>query len=369
MKRVFFVLLLVFLLNPVFSQNLAIDRAIDDYINNLLPNIPHDKGVAIISFETNRRELMLYFLDTMAEKILNKDRRIRIYERHRLENLQNELNFSLTGAVSDDTAQRIGHFVGVGTIIYGSMNKEGDSYRMAIRAANVETGQILFLKSYYLQIDQRLRNLLGISAPPQTTTLAPEPIQTPPTHQSPSNPRNYSGIMPQEYFEFGYVFSLGFPIGFRIGSHGFYTTWNFAIPNFQGHGKIYGEFYNENGEFFGYLSEKYPYIDLGDRTKTGFEWVVGFSINVIDNVLKIPIGIGGHHSKEWRLYKQVIIDEFIDWVAPDGSHGKTNEFLAEIGVAVNTGKWISFLATYRLIGFKESGFTTGVSLTVPNNIW
>ncbi|MDR2095258.1 MAG: hypothetical protein LBP76_07035 [Treponema sp.] len=144
----------------------SFDDAIDDYASGLISIItPKNKSIAIVAFEANE-ELMKYFIDTMLVKIWDKgNRKLDIYERKELEKLQQELNFSLTDAVSDKTAQLIGHFVGVSTVIYGSMNQSGDIYRMTIKATAVETGKILFPKLYNLQMDDTLAGLLGISKP------------------------------------------------------------------------------------------------------------------------------------------------------------------------------------------------------------
>ena len=86
-----------------------------------------------------------------------------VFERQRLEILQSELNYSYSGEVSDETALRVGQRIGVNTVVYGTLRKIGDNYRLSIRAANVETAQLVFPRSYDLQIDSRLAGLLGIS--------------------------------------------------------------------------------------------------------------------------------------------------------------------------------------------------------------
>jgi hypothetical protein len=91
------------------------------------------------------------------------DKNIKVYERKDIEILLTEQNFSLTGYVNDETAQRIGHFVGADKLVYGSMRVNNDEYRMAIRAAVTETSEILLAKSYDLRLDTRLKGLLEIT--------------------------------------------------------------------------------------------------------------------------------------------------------------------------------------------------------------
>ena len=162
MKKVFLSLIFVFTAVFVFSQNtMTLDNAIDDYVRGLAENIQRDRGVAVIAFETERRELTEYLIDTAIEKLW--ERGVRSYERWRLESLQQELNFSLTGYVSEETAQRIGHFTGVNTVVYGTIRRIGNNYRISLRATNVETSQFVYPRSYDLRMDSRLSGLLGIS--------------------------------------------------------------------------------------------------------------------------------------------------------------------------------------------------------------
>ena len=155
----------------LFAQNtVTLDNAIDDYAKGLVNYIQKDKGVAVIAFKTEKNGLTEYLIDTATEKLFESGIRP-IYERKQLEILQKELNYSLSGDVSDKTALRIGQRVGVNTVVYGTIQKIGNNYRINFRVANVETAQLIFPKAYDLQMDTRLAGLLGIrtagNTPPQ----------------------------------------------------------------------------------------------------------------------------------------------------------------------------------------------------------
>jgi TolB-like protein len=176
MRKIFFLFIILLIFNGVsYSQNIfTLDSAIADYSANLVKIVPKGENMAIIALETNKEELLNYFYDSLIENIWNQGGII-LYERTKIEALQKELNFSLAGMVSDETAQRIGHFVGVGTVIYGSLTKIGNDYRISIRAAAVESGRVLFPKSYDLQLDARLAGLLGITQPLTPSQPASQP--------------------------------------------------------------------------------------------------------------------------------------------------------------------------------------------------
>ena len=163
MKQRLFSTLLFFSLVPLFPQNrVALDNALLDFADYAISLLPaNNRRIAVIAFETDRRDLMVYVIDTLLEKIWEKGTDLIIVERQRIEPLERELNFSLTGYVSDETAQKIGHTIGANTVIYGSINTIGNMPRLTLRATDVETSQILITKSYDLRTDSRLRGLWG----------------------------------------------------------------------------------------------------------------------------------------------------------------------------------------------------------------
>jgi opacity protein-like surface antigen len=184
--------------------------------------------------------------------------------------------------------------------------------------------------------------------------------------------------IPPLYFELGYVWEPDYPIGFRIGTFGFYTTWNFHLPDWQGYTPgpetYHPYYYDENRNIYELDPAYYVYKDIGSREQQSFEWVAGFSINIIDNFLMIPLGIGGRHSLEFGLFEYRYISvagskPVTEWI-PAGKpklYKEANwnsDFLFEIGLEINPIKWISLLATYRLIGFEKSSFTLGSCFTV-----
>jgi hypothetical protein len=194
--------------------------------------------------------------------------------------------------------------------------------------------------------------------------------------------------IPPLYFELGYVWEPDYPIGFRIGTFGFYTTWNIYIPDWQGWQEYeesrHSYRHDENGDIYSAYNggsildpKYYVYKDIGDREQKSFEWVLGFSINIIDNFLMVPIGIGARHSLEFALFETRYIGAGAANSKPDTEWipaGKPklyeeenweSDFLFEIGLEINPIRWISLLATYRLIGFAESSYTLGVCFTVP----
>ena len=162
-KTFMFSILLCVLAVPLFPQNkMTFDFAINDFARDFSSQFPNNRTVAVIALETDNHSLMIHFIDTMVAKLMESSN-VSVFERQRIEYMEGELNFSLTGLVSDTTAQRIGHFIGADTVIYGVFIKgnNGNSHRMTISASATETAQILLSKTYDLRMDSRLVAMLG----------------------------------------------------------------------------------------------------------------------------------------------------------------------------------------------------------------
>ena len=164
-----------------------------------------------------------------------------------------------------------------------------------------------------------------------------------------------SSVLPPVFFEIGYIFQPDYPLGFRVGTFGFYLTMNFHTPpDWQGYEHPWT-----------YVTAGADYIDHGNRTEESFEWLLGFSFNVFDNLLSIPIGIGARHTKEYGLYTTThkYISNNTEWY-PLYIDMKPY-LLLEAGISLNLIKWASLIGTLRVIGFQEASFTIGTCLTVP----
>ena len=284
-KKQLIILVIIFFTKTLYAQHtsqitMTLDNAINDFTISLISRIPHSKGIAVIAFETENTDLAIYFFDTMLERLWEEDNTMKIYERQKLEILQKELDFSLSGYVSDETAQWIGHFVGVDTIIYGSISKRGNNYRMTLRAANVETGQILFPRSYELIIDSRLANLSGIT-PPQDAHLWSVGFSIGTTFAAPWIIGTLHGTIAPLRFSF---LEIGFDYGMISGVEdvSYYSFYPYL------HYTLYRPFMKKGGWYIG-AGGGYMIIELDypegavSRNTIAADIITGFNIeNIID---------------------------------------------------------------------------------------
>ena len=130
---------------------------------------------------------------------------------------------------------------------------------------------------------------------------------------------NYSN----SYFFIGYNYAYNLPVGITIGYDFVYFSVNFGVGGTAGVGNTYFSLFNLEGQW--------PVT----------EWIVGLSFPLFD-FLFLPIGIGANHS------------------GPDDE--RVHRFVMEIGLQPVIFDFIYLWATYRLVGFKQSGFSLGAGL-------
>jgi hypothetical protein len=201
-----------------------------------------------------------------------------------------------------------------------------------------------------------------VSPPVTAIPSAPSAPRQPPSYNGNNSSQSASSSSSWQpfYLELGYNYTLGMPVGFTIGTIGFYTSWNFVITEDNGYsGGIFDDYnYNPENGTVDYLW--YDFIDQGHRRYQEFEWTIGYTMNLINEFLMMPIGIGGNHTRELRLFEKWDSDLGSDgkmWIPP--RTGWTSKLVLEAGLQMVLGKIFYISATYRLIGFERSSFTLG----------
>ena len=171
MKRIIISFLFMFVSVITFSQNpLTIDTALKNSTSYLNGRIMAGSKVIVLNFTSNWPQLSEYIIEELIGYIVNEGK-LTVVDRNNLEMIRQELNFQLSGEVSDETAQSIGHMLGAQTIISGSITPIGSAYRLRIRAISVETAHILGMQNVDVAQDSRLAALTGTAfASPIGTT-------------------------------------------------------------------------------------------------------------------------------------------------------------------------------------------------------
>jgi hypothetical protein len=150
-----------------------------------------------------------------------------VVDRRNLDTLKQELNFQYSGEVSDETAVSIGRRLGAQCIISGYVEPFGDSYRLLIRAIDVQTAQIKAMRNYVIQRNKLLNTLLGkVNVSDEKMYFALRPgfsIHNYSNNNNDDNKNSYS-------FDIAAQFTYKFNSFIGLQSELFFTADTFAYP-------------------------------------------------------------------------------------------------------------------------------------------
>jgi len=146
------------------QEAMVLDDAIIDSANFFSSRLQSGSTIAIVNIEAETKELSDFIIQELLVAFSNTGN-IRVVERSRMEMLEAELNFNMTGSVSDETAQGIGRMIGAQFLFSGNISKFRDMYRIRIQAIAVETAEIIGSRTINVKYDPTLTGLLGTVNP------------------------------------------------------------------------------------------------------------------------------------------------------------------------------------------------------------
>ena len=132
-------------------NSLTIDEATKATASYLSERIPIGTKVAIVNF-TASKEVSDYVVSELTSRLVNNGN-FTVVDRYSLKLIEREMNFQLSGEVSDESAQAIGKKLGAQIIISGNLKPFGNSYRMEIKALQIETARIQGNEIYTIRKD------------------------------------------------------------------------------------------------------------------------------------------------------------------------------------------------------------------------
>jgi TolB-like protein len=161
MKKLGFLWVLLVCGFLAFAQEaMVLDNAILDSVEFFSSKLPSGSTVVVTNFEAETKGLSDFIIQELLVAFSNTGE-VRVVERSRLELLETELNFNMSGSVSDETAQGIGRMLGAQILFSGSINQYRDMYRMRVQAIVIETAEVIGTRTINIKYDPTLTGLLG----------------------------------------------------------------------------------------------------------------------------------------------------------------------------------------------------------------
>jgi curli biogenesis system outer membrane secretion channel CsgG len=114
------------------------DKAVEACAREIEDALDPGASIAVVGFEAYSPDVSN---DVMEEFMghLVRSGKLTVAERSKLELLYTELNLSMSGHISDETAVHIGKMAGAQYVITGSVTDRGGAYRLRVTAIHTET--------------------------------------------------------------------------------------------------------------------------------------------------------------------------------------------------------------------------------------
>jgi TolB-like protein len=367
----------------LFPQQYSLDDVTKISSDEISQRMPAGSLFAVVSIKSLSDDLTSHIIVLLETGLVNTEK-LQIVSRQRINTVLDEQNFGISGYVDDISAQTIGKILGAKYVLTGDLIKPENRYYLNIQVLETETARIMYSRMFEIR-NNELKNYeqLIILKQRQEQKEREQLIRDEERRQreeiakikSQERKRKWDNFLnlispsfrfdnwtpiPPIFFEIGYNYELNMPLGFTIGTFGFYTSWNFFLPDLSGYEKGYWT-YDGDGKST-YSPENFH--DRGLRSKEGFEWVLGYKLNLLTGFLMLPIGVGARHTNELRLFD--LIYSFspgkiqgTEWF---GQTTWSTNIVFEIGLQMVLGKHVTIGSTYRLKNFDESSFTINAGI-------
>ena len=143
--------------------------AVQDLKNNLNAQIgakPMRLAVlAFLSTKSDKHEKFTEFGDYLSENIISalskETKKVKLFERKRLDLILGENSLSLSGLINADQAKRIGELAPVDAVLSGTFTKLANNIEINSRVVDVVTGEILLSYSVKVILTNDLKSLFG----------------------------------------------------------------------------------------------------------------------------------------------------------------------------------------------------------------
>ena len=146
------------------AQKITLDEALRKAAGGVSSRLARGTTVSIVDVETSVPKLSSYILDELSSRIV-RNGKLNLINRNLVSLALKELQFQESGMVNDDSARKVGKFLGAAVIIRVSFTDLGDNYRLSVEALEVETTRIPFHTTYTLYVDKTLSNIIGEKSP------------------------------------------------------------------------------------------------------------------------------------------------------------------------------------------------------------
>jgi hypothetical protein len=150
----------------LFSQApIGLDKALQQIVDSIYNSVSIGSTIFISDIQSSSYPLTEYSTNKLIGLIVNDRRKenLIVVERstQNLDLMNKEINYQLSGEVSDETALSLGRKVGAEVIVIGSIKQYTENFILHIRIIHIETGRILGIINETIKNDKELKSFMS----------------------------------------------------------------------------------------------------------------------------------------------------------------------------------------------------------------
>ena len=156
-------LITVFMLCAVTAfaaETVPLEQAIDEAAATFSARIKPGSTIVVVGISSDNNELSEFISDELSYKIYSLNK-LKVAERKSLDAIKKEMNFQLSGEVSDDTIKQIGNMTGASTVIVGTFKNQRSHYLLTVKALNVSTAIVEAMHRTQVAQSETIINAIG----------------------------------------------------------------------------------------------------------------------------------------------------------------------------------------------------------------
>ena len=119
-----------------------IETALQQVADQFSASLKKGTTIAIVGISSDSAEMSNFMLDEMTLDFV-KQHKLTVANRANLDAIKKEMNFQLSGEVSDESIQQLGAMVGANVVIHGSMKALGRDFNLIVQALDVTSATVL----------------------------------------------------------------------------------------------------------------------------------------------------------------------------------------------------------------------------------
>ena len=174
--RALSILVLMFIIGgAVFAQTtVSLEQAIRSGASGIEAGLPPGAKVLVLNFTAPSERFSEYVAEELIMALV-RNGVVTVIDRTNLERVQRELNLQENGEISDSSARAIGRFLGVQSIVSGSIEDLGSHYIIRFRTITLEDVEIQVLTRVDVAKDSQTETLARMSRmTPLTAASSPQ---------------------------------------------------------------------------------------------------------------------------------------------------------------------------------------------------